>query len=54
MSMNYMGPSPSEENLRWELQQAKIRLEQVEARIADLENQLIEAKDTYDHLSSEQ
>jgi cupin superfamily acireductone dioxygenase involved in methionine salvage len=68
-----MGPSPTEENLRWELQQAKIRIEQLEAKlrlsegafkntrikdleaeVANLENQLVEAYEAYDMLSSEQ
>ncbi len=51
---SYLGPSPTEEQLRWELQQAKIRIQELEAEVANLENQLIEANDAYDLLSSEQ
>jgi hypothetical protein len=35
-----MGPSPTEENLRWELQQAKTRIEQLEAEVESLNYQL--------------
>jgi hypothetical protein len=51
---SYLGPSPTEENLRWELQQANTRIEQLESEVSNLENQLIEANDAYDLLSSEQ
>jgi len=44
MSQTYMGPSPTEENLRWELQQAKIRIEQLEAEVASLEERLFDTQ----------